>query len=217
MKLEICHLYPEVFSGDRGNLLCLQKRLTWRGIEVSVTQVTAGATASLTQFDLFFLGGGQGAAGEGAEIRAAVEDGKTFLAIDGGYEFLGRIGALDIQTVDAGERLTGDVMFDAGEDCGVVIGFENHGGRTALGPNAAPLGKVLYGHGNNGADGTEGCRYQNVFGTYAHGPVLPKNPKLADHILSTALLLKYPGVTLTALDDALENAAHGYMAARLGR
>jgi len=150
-------------------------------------------------------------------VRAAVEGGKVFLAIDGGYEFLGRIGALDIRTEAGSERLTGDLMFDAGEPAGVVIGFENHGGRTYLGESAAPLGRVLYGHGNNGEDGTEGCRYKNVFCSYAHGPLLAKNPKLADEILGAALLLKYPGVTLGELDDGLENAAHAYMAARLSK
>ncbi|MCL2343648.1 MAG: glutamine amidotransferase [Firmicutes bacterium] len=220
MELSICHLYPEVFSGDRGNILCLQRRLNWRGIEVNVTRLSAGESARLSQFDLIYLGGGSDAVGgapasAGAELRAAIEDGKTFLAIDGAYEFLGRVGALNIHTVDGGERLTGDLMFDAGEELGVMIGFENHSGRTALGPGVAPLGKVLYGHGNNGADGAEGCRYQNVFGTYAHGPILPKNPKLADYMLTAALFMKYPGVSLAPLDDTLENAAHDYMAARL--
>jgi len=220
MKLEICHLYPDVLSGDQGNLLCMQKRLTWRGIEALVTRLPVGSSAQLSQFDLFFLGGGQDYKQEGlrAEIRAAIEDGKVFLAVDGGYELLGFIGALDIRTEDGAPRMTGDILFDTGEACaGLLVGFENHSGKTTLGPGVAPLGKALAGHGNNGEDGTEGCRYKNVFGTYAHGPLLPKNPKLADYILSTALSLKYPGVTLAGLDDELENTAHSYMVSRLGK
>jgi len=240
MKLEICHLYPDVLNlyGDQGNIVCLQKRLEWRGIEVAVTGLPIGARARLSEFDLFFVGGGQDfeqgvlleeLAGEkGADIRAAVLDGKVFFAVCGGYQMLGQyykthdgsqmdfLGALDIHTVGARERMIGDYMFDTGEGCcGVVVGFENHSGKTYLGNTASPLGRVLRGFGNNGEDGTEGCRYLNTFGTYAHGPMLPKNPRLADAILGVALSAKYPGVTLEELDDEVENSAHEYMVSRL--
>ena len=242
MELKICHLYPDVLNlyGDRGNIICLQKRLLWRGIESSVTELPVGASSAFSGFDLFFIGGGQDFeqevlladlnGGKAAEIRAAVDDGKIFVAICGGYQILGRYykthdgkqyeftGAIDLYTVGGGKRMIGDYMFDTGDDCaGVAVGFENHSGRTYLGGGVKPLGKVIRGYGNNGEDKTEGCRYKNVFGSYSHGPLLPKNPRLADYILQTALSRKYPGAYLEPLDDKEENAAHSYMVARLGR
>jgi len=214
MKLSICHLYPDLLYNDRGNILCMQKRLTWRGIEAEVTRLSVGEEARLPEFDLFFLGGGQSPACQGAEFRAAVEDGKVFLAIDAGYELLARIGALDVHVTDAEERFTGNLMFEA-RDFGPVVGFENHGGRVALGPKVTPLGLVLTGHGNNGADGKEGVVYKNTVGTYLHGPLLPKNPQLCDWFLSRALERKYPDFAgLAPLDDALERQANEFIAAR---
>ena len=241
MKLQICHLYPDVLNlyGDTGNILCLQKRLAWRGIESAVTALPIGAKADFTRFDLFFVGGGQDFeqevlladlhSGKSAEIRAAVEDGKTFLCICGGYQMMGQyykphkgeqcdfIGALDLHTLGSETRMIGDYLFRCGEESGasMVVGFENHGGKTYLGEGVAPLGRVLSGHGNNGEDGTEGARYQNVFGTYSHGPLLPKNPEFADLILQTALAYRNPGVTLPPLDDRLEQGAHDFMERRL--
>lgn len=241
MKLQICHLYPDVLNlyGDTGNILCLQKRLAWRGIESSVTALPIGAKADFTRFDLFFIGGGQDFeqevlladlhTGKSAEIRAAVEDGKTFLCICGGYQMMGQyykphkgeqcdfIGALDLYTLGSETRMIGDYLFRCDEESGasLVVGFENHSGKTYLGEGVAPLGKVLSGYGNNGEDGTEGVRYHNVFGTYGHGPLLPKNPEFADLILQTALSYRNPGFILSPLDDRLEQAAHNFMARRL--
>ena len=238
MELKICHLYPDVLglTGDRGNLMCLVKRLQWRGIEVSVTGVKVGETLHAADFDLFFLGGGEDfdhavlaedlAGGKAAEIRSAVEAGKTFLAICGGYQILGKdckilsgetyefTGALDVHTEMRKERLIGNVLFSC-QEAGEVVGFENHGGYTTLGEGVKSLGTMLCGKGNNGADGTEGARYKNVFASYSHGSLLPKNPKLADLILETALQHKYGDVQLPDLDDKLETAAHAYMTARL--
>ncbi|MDO4285535.1 MAG: glutamine amidotransferase [Eubacteriales bacterium] len=234
MELKICHLYPEVLNlyGDRGNILCLQKRLEWRGIPCEVTSLKIGEKADLSQFDLFFIGGGQDfeqevllgdlRAGKGAEIRAAIEDGRTFLCICGGYQMLGHyyqtadgvkcefLGAVDLYTVGARERMIGNYAFRLGEESGgsVVVGFENHSGKTYLGQGVLPLGTVMKGYGNNGEDQTEGVRYKNVFGSYSHGPILPKNPLLCDVILESALTRKYGSASLEPLPDAFEVRAH---------
>lgn len=241
MELNICHLYPDVLNlyGDRGNILCFRRRLEWRGIGVTVEERPIGSDPSLSGFDLVFIGGGQDFEqetlladlhrGRDAELRAAIEDGVAVLAICGGYQMLGQyyethdghrcdfIGAIDFATVGGAERMIGNYMFRCGPESGgsVVVGFENHSGRTRLGPGLAPLGTVLNGFGNNGEDGTEGVRYRNVFGTYSHGPLLPKNPLLCDHILLTALSRRYGGAELAPLDDTPERNAHNEMRSRL--
>ena len=242
MELRICHLYPDVLNlyGDRGNVLCMEQRLRWRGIDAVTTRVPIGAPLHAADFDLFFIGGGQDfeqevllgdlADGKTAEIKSAIEDGKTFLAICGGYQMLGQYyktwdgvqcdftGALDLYTVGSQQRMIGNYMFTCDELPGVnVVGFENHSGKTYLGSGVKPIGKVLEGFGNNGEDGTEGARYKNVFATYSHGCLLPKNPQLCDHILKTALEHKYGAVELSELNDMLENEAHQYMENRLSK
>ncbi len=230
MELNICHLYPDVLNlyGDRGNVLTMKKRLEWRGVGCNVTELPLGERRPLGKYDLFFIGGGQDfeqslllddlRAGKGADLRAAVEDGKAFLCVCGGYQLMGHsyethegerfefLGALDLVTTGAKERLIGNFAFDT--EFGPVVGFENHSGRTKLGPGVQPLGQVIVGYGNNGEDGTEGARYKNVFGTYSHGPVLPKNPELCDGILTAALVRKYGSVTLEPLPDKSEREAH---------
>lgn len=234
MEIKICHLYPEVLNlyGDRGNILCMEERLRRRGIGVSTTFLGIGEKAEFGAFDIFFIGGGQDfeqevllddlAGGKDRELRAAVEDGRSFLAICGGYQMMGHsyttadgvrcefLGAVDFETVGAKERMIGNYVFRLGEHSGgsVVVGFENHSGKTWLGKGVEPLGTVLFGHGNNGEDGTEGCRYRNVFGTYSHGPVLPKNPALCDTILLSALERKYGRAELEPLPDRFETLAH---------
>ena len=241
MELKICHMYPDVLNlyGDGGNIRCLSRRLQWRGIEASVTRLPIGEQARLADFDLVFIGGGQDFEqqvlledlhrGKDREIRAAVEDGLPFLCICGGYQMLGAyyetydgqrcdfIGALDLYTIGSPTRMIGNYSFRCGEESGgsVVVGFENHSGKTYLGNSLQPLGRVLSGCGNNGKDGTEGARYKNVFGTYSHGPLLPKNPALCDHILLTALQRKYGAAELAPLDDRAELAAHDEMLSRL--
>ena len=234
MELAICHLYPEALNlyGDRGNILCMKKRLEWRGIDVTVDGCDIGEKRDLTKYDLFFIGGGQDfeqevllsdlASGKADAIRSAVEDGKTFLTICGGYQMMGHyyetfdgtkcefLGAVDLYTVGSKTRMIDNYAYEvdnAGEKS-MVVGFENHSGKTYLGAGVSPLGKVLAGNGNNGEDGTEGVRYKNVFGTYSHGPLLPKNPKLCDLILQTALVRKYGSCTLEPLPDDFENLAH---------
>lgn len=240
MELKICHLYPDILNlyGDRGNVICMEHRLRWRGIDVTTTGVSIGEPLHAADYDLFFIGGGQDfeqevllgdlGGGKADEIKAAVADGKTFLAICGGYQMLGAyyktwdgvqcdfIGALDLYTIGSKERMIGNYMFTCEELNGrTVVGFENHSGKTYLGSGVQPMGKVLTGHGNNGEDGGEGARYNNVFATYSHGCLLPKNPVLCDHILTTALAQKYGTVQLEPLDDTLEQNAHLYMKNRL--
>ncbi len=217
MELGICHLYPEALNlyGDRGNILCMKKRLEWRGIDVTVDGCDIGEKRDLTKYDLFFIGGGQDfeqevllsdlASGKADAIRSAVEDGKTFLTICGGYQMMGHyyetfdgtkcefLGAVDLYTVGSKTRMIDNYAYEvdnAGEKI-MVVGFENHSGKTYLGAGVSPLGKVLAGNGNNGED-----------------PLLPKNPKLCDLILQTALVRKYGSCTLEPLPDDFENLAH---------
>lgn len=241
MELNICHLYPDVLNlyGDRGNVMCMKRRLEWRGIDAKITRLGLGSPVSLAPYDMVFIGGGQDFEqqvllddlhrGRDREIKAAIDDGVAFLTVCGGYQMLGSyyetydgkrcdfIGALDLYTLGAKKRMIGNYKFKLGESSGgsVVVGFENHSGRTFLGSGLEPLGRVLAGYGNNGEDGTEGARYKNVFGTYSHGPVLPKNPELCDYILHCALKRKYGTAELAPLDDGAEHAAHEEISARL--
>ncbi|MCR5664050.1 MAG: glutamine amidotransferase [Oscillospiraceae bacterium] len=241
MELTLCHLYPDVLNlyGDGGNIITLTRRLRWRGIDVKLERLPIGSPVSLTGADLVFIGGGQDFEqevlledlhrGRDREIRAAVEDGVPFLTICGGYQMLGAyyetfdgvrcdfIGALDLYTVGAKERMIGNYKFRCTPEAGgsVIVGFENHSGKTRLGAGVRPLGRVLSGYGNNGEDGTEGAHYKNVFGSYSHGPMLPKNPEFADLLLRTALERKYGRAELAPLDDRAELAAHDEMCARV--
>ena len=241
MELNICHLYPDVLNlyGDGGNIITLQRRLSWRGIDAKLTRAPIGSPVSLAGVDLVFIGGGQDFEqqvlledlhrGRDREIKAAIEDGVTFLTICGGYQMLGAyyetydgkrcdfIGALDLYTVGSQTRMIGNYKFRCTPEAGgsLIVGFENHSGKTRLGSGVQPLGKVLAGFGNNGEDGTEGAHYKNVFGSYSHGPMLPKNPAFADLLLKTALERKYGTVELAALDDTAELAAHDEMCGKL--
>lgn len=240
-KIRIVHLYPEVLNlyGDRGNTICLQKRSEWRGIEAEVTQLGIGDTFSLSSFDLVFIGGGQDfdqevllsdlKTGKDREIRSAVEDGLPFLCICGGYQIMGNsyetasgeksefLGAVDFYTVGEKDRLIGNYAFRLEKESGgsTVVGFENHSGRTYLGKNIHPLGTILKGNGNNQKDQSEGVRYKNLFGSYCHGPVLPKNPELCDFLLKTALEHKYGKAELEPLRDRFEKQAHDTVLSRI--
>ena len=241
MELKICHMYPDVLNlyGDTGNIICMKKRLQWRGIDAVVETKPIGSKLDLTGFDLVFIGGGQDFEqevllddlhrGKTDEIRSAVEDGIVLLAVCGGYQMLGSYyetydgkrcdftGLLDLYTVGGEKRMIGNYKFRCTEAAGgsIIVGFENHSGRTMLGSGVEPLGKVLAGYGNNGEDGTEGAHYKNIFGTYSHGPVLPKNPEFCDHLLLTALQRKYGTAELAPLDDGFELAAHDEMCAKV--
>ena len=227
MILRVCALYPDLLSiyADRGNLLMLERRCAWRGIEVRVHASGLGEELR-DEHDLYYIGGGQDAdqrrcAGDlvrrkAAALHAAAARGAVVLGVCGGYQLLGHsyeldgetipgIGLLDVRTVRrAGPRLIGNIALRAAE--GVVVGFENHAGRTELGAGQEPLGEVLRGHGNDGASGAEGARTANVIGTYVHGPLFPKNAWLCD--LLTARALRVEPEALRPLEDALERAAH---------
>lgn len=242
MELNICHLYPDILNlyGDRGNIITMKRRLEGRGIKVNIDECSIGQPLNADKYDIFFIGGGQDfeqevllrdlASGKGKDICTAVEEEKVFLAICGGYQMLGEyyktwdgvqldfIGAIGVHTIGAKERMIGNYMFRTTPESGdmVVVGFENHSGKTYLSEQVAPLGMMLSGNGNNGEDKTEGARYKNVFGTYSHGSLLPKNPVLCDFILQTALNHRYDGAEpLAPLDDTLELNAHRYMQERL--
>jgi lipid II isoglutaminyl synthase (glutamine-hydrolysing) len=230
--LRVCALYPELMNiyADRGNLLLLQRRCSWRGIGFELSAASLGDPLDPEAHDLFYLGGGQDrdqrlcavdmVEHKRVALHAAAEAGKVVLGVCGGYQLLGHayqlrdeeipgVGLVDLRTVrEDGPRLIGNVAIDvrlpglAGPR--VLAGFENHGGRTHLGAGEQPLGRVLAGHGNTGASGYEGVRRDLVIGTYLHGPLLPKNAWFADWLISAAT----GGGPLEPLDDRLEDAAH---------
>jgi lipid II isoglutaminyl synthase (glutamine-hydrolysing) len=235
MELRVLALYPDQMNiyADRGNIVFLRRRCEWRGIGFAYTAAGAGEAVDPAAHDLFYIGGGQDrdqvavaadlVARKRESLAAAVNDGAVLLAVCGGYQLLGHsyqlgdeklpgLAVADIETVrEEGPRLIGNVAIEAdlGGRARTIAGFENHGGRTYLGPGAEPLGKVLSGFGNNGTDGLEGVRRGNLIGTYLHGPLLPKNVWLADHLIALALERRYgQPPELQPLDDRLERAAH---------
>ena len=244
----IAHLFPDLLNlyGDGGNVRILEQRCRWRGIPVEVRRVNHGETIDLDDVDLVFLGGGpdreQRMASEDLmrmkdDLRAFVEADGTLLAICGGYQILGRtwllgdevvegLGILDIETQRAGtsaDRLIGDIVLGSSLAALPVIGYENHAGRTCLGGSVEPFGSVegSVGHGNNDDGNIDGVRYRNVTGTYLHGPLLSKNPEVADALLASALKrratrLGIEDSALGPLDDGEERAANAFMRARLG-
>ncbi len=241
MELRIAHLYPDLLNlyGDRGNVLCLRWRAERRGIAVHVTPVRMGEPVDPEAHDLIFLGGGedrqqalvaQDLQRKADALRAAAARGAVILGVCGGYQLLGHayrpaqgptlvgVGLLDVVTEHPGPRaprLVGDVVVSCTlPGIGTLVGYENHGGRTRLGPTASPLGRVVVGFGNNGQDRTEGAVCGTVFGTYLHGPVLPKNPRFADYLLRLSLRRRYGEVTLAPLEDRFEEAAHQVALAR---
>ena len=234
-QLRLLALYPEQMNiyADRGNILFLQRRCEWRGIAFRFMDAGPGEGFDPADHDLIYIGGGQDRdqvlvaedmmKSKRDAIASAAEDGAAVLAVCGGYQLLGRsyqlgddripgLGIADLETVrEPGPRLIGNIAIEADFDGEqrVLAGFENHGGRTYLGPSAQPLGRVLHGHGNNGTDGHEGVRLHNVIGTYMHGPLLPKNAWLADHLIALALERRTGSrPDLEPLDDELERAAH---------
>ena len=234
MVLKIGHLYPTLMSiaADRGNLFSIEKRCQWRGIGTEVEQIFVKQTPDFTKYDLILFHGGADREMELASrdiqakapsLREAVEANTVFLSVCAGYQLLGHyykpfqgpelkgVGVLDMYTEGSSTRYMTHMALECEfpeSGLKIMVGYENHSGRTYLGKNAQPLGKVLVGWGNNGKDNGEGAIYKNVFGTYLHGPVLPKNPWFTDFLIELALERRYGKVELVPLDDEVENTAH---------
>lgn len=237
--LRLAYLYPRLMNlySDAGNVLCLQRRCAWRGIDLKVEEIDLGDAPDFAAFDLLFIGGGEDRqqvlaahdliSVKGPSLRAALADGLVALAVCGGYQLLaeyyrpaegedlpglGHFRAYTRHPGAAARRCVGNVAARWGEHW--LVGFENHGGRTTL-TGSAPLARVREGFGNNGGDGTEGAVEQNAFGTYLHGSVLPKNPALADELVARALRRRGVAESLPPLDDAVERRARDAVLARL--
>jgi lipid II isoglutaminyl synthase (glutamine-hydrolysing) len=232
--LRLLALYPEQMNiyADRGNMIFMRRRCEWRAIGFELASAGPGESFDPSAHDLIYIGGGQDrdqimVARDVVETKrealaSAVEDGAVLLAVCGGYQLLGHsyqlgeerlpgLGLADLETIrEPGPRLIGNVAIEAdlGDGLKLIAGFENHGGRTYLN-GATPLGRVVRGHGNNGRDGHEGVRRLNMFGTYLHGPLLPKNAWLADRLIALAVARQGGQLPeLEPLDDELETAAH---------
>jgi hypothetical protein len=241
MRIRVGHLYPEYLNiyADRGNIAVFAARARARGHELDVRAISVGDAVSTGDVDLFYVGGGQDReqalvstdlASKAEPLREAVEGGAAFLAVCGGYQLLGRsyrdvagdelpgIGLLPLHTVAGERRMIGDVLLacDWAGSGRTLAGFENHAGRTHLDEGAEPLGRVVAGFGNDGESGAEGCRLRRVYGTYLHGPLLPRNPWFADRLLAEALAHATGGEPeeWAPLGDELEGAAHEVSARR---
>ena len=242
MIIRVGHLYPEYLNiyADRGNIAVFHHRAVARGHELAIDEVTLGTPLEPGAHDLLYVGGGQDReqaliapdlAARGVALREAVEGGAALLAVCGGYQLLGRgyrgrdgswlagAGLFPHETHAGETRMIGDVLLESRLDEApgrTIAGFENHAGRTVLDDGAAPLGRVVAGYGNDGRSGHEGCRVGRAVGTYLHGPLLPRNPWLADLLLSWALAHATGGEPepLAALDDALEREAQLVSASR---
>lgn len=232
--LRIAHLYAHFLNiyGDRGNIITLLQRARWRGIDAEVEPVGIGEKIDIDRFDIYFIGGGQDKQQQviAVDLQArrqamheAVESGAVILSICGGYQLLGHyyrphggddlkgISLVDAHTVAGNRRMIGNVVVERA-DGSTLVGFENHSGKTILGSEVKPLGKVTTGNGNNGDDGLEGCAQEvgkgMVYGTYLHGSLLPKNPQFTDELIARALKRRHGDVQLKALNDLLETKAH---------
>jgi lipid II isoglutaminyl synthase (glutamine-hydrolysing) len=245
VKIRVGHLYPDYLNiyADRGNIAVLARRAALRGHELEVRAVGLGDLLDPGAHDLLYVGGGQDReqaliapdlAAKADALHAAHTRGVALLAVCGGYQLLGRgyrgrdgsfmpgAGLFPHETVAGDSRMIGDVLLECELDPGArrpLAGFENHAGRTLLDDGAEPLGRVVYGFGNDGASGKEGCRLGNALGTYLHGPLLPRNPWLADWLLGRALAHAGTGEppTLAPLTDELEAEAFRVSAERARR
>jgi lipid II isoglutaminyl synthase (glutamine-hydrolysing) len=241
VTIRVAHLYPEYLNiyADRGNIAVLSSRARWRGIGFEVEPVSLGDELRAGEHDLLYIGGGQDReqaliapdlAARGEAIREAVAGGVAVLAVCGGYQLLGRFyrgrdgeqlpgaGLFPHATVAGERRMIGDCLLECELEAGVretLAGFENHAGVTRLDTGAVPLGRVVAGFGNDGESGFEGARVGSAVGTYLHGPLLPRNPWLADWLLARALEHRDGAAPeLDPLPDELEREAHVVSAAR---
>ena len=231
LKISIAHLYPKLLNlyGDMGNIITLKKRCEWRGISVDFDEIGIGD--SIKEHDLYFIGGGQDK--QQQEVAEELYKNKefllqerdneaVFLGICGGYQLFGHyyqpfegdklkgISLMDSYTIAGKKRFIGNVTVETDFlSPNTLVGFENHSGLTYLQGETKPLGKSVIGNGNNGQDGFEGGRYKNVFGTYLHGSLLPKNPHFADYLINLALKKRYGvDIKLEQLDDKIEYMTH---------
>jgi CobQ-like glutamine amidotransferase family enzyme len=237
VNIRVGHLYPDYLNiyADRGNIAVFARRASWRGHELQVDAIGMDDPIVPGAHDLYYVGGGQdreqllvaeNLAGKARPLIEAVQDGAALLAVCGGYQLLGRgykgfhgedmpgVGLLPLETVAGERRMIGDVLLDT--ELGPVAGFENHAGRTYLDEGAEPLGRVVSGFGNDGESGYEGCRLGRAIGTYLHGPLLPRNPHLADWLLEQALAHRTGGEPpdFALLPDELESQAQAISAER---
>ena len=241
-SLTIGWLYPDLMStyGDRGNVIVLEKRSLWRGIECNVKKIfVSDSPEIISSCDLFMMGGAQDLQQEivnrdlsgkkGELLLKKLHDGVPGLFVCGAYQFLGKyykaadgtmikgLSFFDMYTAHPGEQIArciGNIIVEwKGKQ---LVGFENHGGRTYLSDKSQSFAKVIKGYGNNGTDQTEGMLYKNTIGTYLHGPILPKSPEVADFLIEKALEKKYSKpAELSFLDNKLENKAKGIIIRRL--
>jgi CobQ-like glutamine amidotransferase family enzyme len=240
-EIRVGHLYPEYLNiyADRGNIAVFESRAAWRGIAFEVDSISLDDELRPGAYDLLYIGGGQDReqaliapdlAARADAIRESVAGGAALLAVCGGYQLLGQFyrdragaelpgaGLFPLHTVAGERRMIGDCLLECELEPGerrTLAGFENHAGITRLHEEADPVGRVVAGFGNDGESGFEGCRVGNAIGTYLHGPLLPRNPWLADWLLARALehrLDKAPA--LADLSDELEHEAHQVSAMR---
>lgn len=231
LEIKFAHIYPKLLNlyGDIGNVITLKNRCEWRGIKFIQEDINFGD--NFTSHDLYFIGGGQDKQQE--EVAEELQKHKTFLqqerdenavflSVCGGYQLLGKYyqahdnrelkGAelLDVYTISGKKRFIGNVTTQIDYlEPNTLVGFENHGGLTYLQGETKPLATVLTGNGNNGEDKTEGARFKNVFGTYLHGSMLPKNPHFADYLIELALEKHYGRkIQLEPLNDEIELNTH---------
>jgi CobQ-like glutamine amidotransferase family enzyme len=228
--LRICHLYARLLNiyGDRGNIITWTQRATWRGMSVEIRTPGLDENIDPDWADIYFIGGGQDkqqiaiAADlqkHAHTLKQATDNGAVILAVCGGYQLLGHyykphqgpelkgISLIDAYTVAGDRRMIGNVTVEL-SDGSTLVGFENHSGKTFLGNDTTPIGRVVKGNGNNGEDGFEGVHHKNIYGTYLHGSLLPKNPQFADQLIGYALARRYGQIKLSALIDNEEVLAH---------
>lgn len=245
ITLNICHLYPDLMDtyGDKGNITTLLKRCQWRGLKTTVNHITVGDRLNSKIHDLYFFGGGQDRQqvivgrdlqSKAKNLKSAIDQGSVLLAICGGYQLLQNyfktldgtiikgIGLFNAHTLGSTTRMIQNLLVEIDpklqkeiSSSTDLIGFENHSGKTYLGKDLKPLGKVIQGAGNNGEDGTEGAIYKNAFGCYLHGSLLPKNPHFADYLISKALERRFGKIKLKPLDDFIEWQAHNTTVKRI--
>lgn len=231
ITLEFAYLYPKLLNiyGDRGNVLTLLYRCNAYRITLNITAIGLDEQIDPEKFDIYFIGGGQDQQQslvandlqtKKNELISAIENNAVFLAVCGGYQLLGKyyktldgielkgIDALDLYTLSGKKRMIGNIVCIELESNKTIVGFENHSGKTYLGPSLKPLAKVIRGSGNNGEDKFEGVRYKNIFGTYLHGSFLPKNPHITDKIIKLALERKGLAMPQINVDNQLEEIAH---------